>query len=140
MLCGTPSVIAMAALECGIDTFENISMDEIRKKSLGLSELFRTLIDQECGDFGLTCISPIDAADRGSQLSFAHEHAYAIMQALIDRGVIGDFRQPNLMRFGFTPLYLRFVDCWDAVSVLREVMLSGSWRTDAYQHHRNHVT
>ena len=140
MLCGTPSVIAMAALECGIDTFENISMDEIRKKSLGLSELFRTLIDQECGDFGLTCISPIDAADRGSQLSFAHEHAYAIMQALIDRGVIGDFRQPNLMRFGFTPLYLRFVDCWDAVSVLREVMLSGSWRADAYQHHRNHVT
>ena len=139
MLCGTPSVIAMVALECGIDAFDNTSMDEVRKKSLGLSEIFRTLIDQECGDFGFTCVSPTEPDMRGSQLSFAHEHAHAIMQALIDRGVIGDFRQPNLLRFGFTPLYVRFVDCWDAVSVLRNVMLTGAWRADKYQH-RNHVT
>ena len=139
MLCGTPSVIAMAALECGIDTFDNTSMDAVRKKSLALSELFRTLFDQQCGELNFTCVSPVDPATRGSQLSFAHEHAYAIMQALIDRGVIGDFRQPNLMRFGFTPLYVRFVDCWDAVSTLREVMLSGAWQADKYQQ-RNRVT
>ena len=139
MLCGTPSVIAMAALECGIDTFDNTSMDAVRKKSLALSEIFRALIDQQCGEFDFTCVSPVNPAKRGSQLSFAHEHAYAIMQALIERGVIGDFRQPNLLRFGFTPLYVRFVDCWDAVSTLREVMLSGAWQDDKY-HHRNRVT
>ena len=139
MLCGTPSVIAMAALECGIDTFDNISMDEVRKKSLALSELFRALIDQQCGEFDFTCVSPLDPTARGSQLSYAHEHAYAIMQALIDRDVIGDFRQPNLLRFGFTPLYVRFVDCWDAVSTLREVMLNGAWQAEKYQH-RNRVT
>ena len=139
MLCGTPSVIAMVALDCGIDTFDNTSMEVVREKSLALSEIFRTLIDQQCGEFDFTCVSPADSATRGSQLSFAHEHAYAIMQALIDRGVIGDFRQPNLMRFGFTPLYVRFVDCWDAVSNLREVMLSGAWQADKYRQ-RNRVT
>ena len=139
LLCGTPSVIAMVALECGIDTFDDTSMEEVRKKSLALSALFLALIDQECGAFGFTCVSPAAAGERGSQLSFAHEHAYAIMQATIAGGVIGDFRQPNLMRFGFTPLYTRFADCWDAVAVLRGVMLGGSWRADSYQQ-RNYVT
>ena len=139
MLCGTPSVIAMAALECGIDTFEGVPMAAIRKKSLALSELFRTLVDQECIDCGLSCITPIGHESRGSQLAFSHDHAYAIMQAIIDCGVIGDFRQPNLMRFGFAPLYVRFVDCWDAVNALREVMLSGAWKADKYNH-RNNVT
>ena len=139
MLCGTPSVIATAALECGIDSFENASMESIRKKSLALSELFRALVAEECADFGFTCVTPIAPDKRGSQLSFAHEHAYAIMQAIIDRNVIGDFRQPNLMRFGFTPLYVSFCDCWDAVAVLRDVMLNGTWKQDKY-HHRNSVT
>ena len=131
--CGTPSVIALAALECGIDTFEGATLDAIRKKSVALSELFRAVVDQECVGMGLTCITPTDPEQRGSQLSFAHEHAYAIMQALIDRGVVGDFRRPDLMRFGFTPLYLRFVDCWDAVLTLRDVLLSGAWKADKYQ-------
>ena len=139
MLCGTPSVIAMAALECGIDTFEGVPMAAIRKKSLALSELFGTLVEQECIDCGLSCITPNEHESRGSQLAFSHDHAYAIMQAIIDCGVIGDFRQPNLMRFGFAPLYVRFVDCWDAVNALREVMLSGAWKADKY-HHRNNVT
>ena len=139
LLCGTPSVIALAALECGIDTFEGVPMAAIRKKSLALSELFRTLIDQECGTNGFHCITPIEQESRGSQLAFSHDHAYAIMQAIIDSGVIGDFRQPNLMRFGFAPLYVRFVDCWDAVNALRGVMLSGAWKADKY-HHRNNVT
>lgn len=139
LLCGTPSVIALSALECGIDTFDNTSMQALRKKSLALTDLFRALIEQECGDFGFTSVTPIEPEQRGSHLSFAHEHAYAIMQALIERGVIGDFRQPNLMRVGFTPLYVRFVDCWDAVSILREVMLSGTWKAEKY-HRRNAVT
>lgn len=139
LLCGTPSIIAMAALECGIDTFDDTSMASVRQKSLALSELFRILVDQECRGWGLTCTAPVDPSRRGSQLSFAHEHAYAIVQALIDRGVIGDFRQPNLMRFGFAPLYVRFADCWDAVTILRDVMLSDAWKADKY-HRRNPVT
>ena len=139
LLCGTPSVIATAALECGIDTFDNTSMHALREKSLALSELFRALVDQECIEFGFSCVTPIEPLRRGSQLSFAHQHAYAIMQAIIDRGVIGDFRQPNLMRFGFTPLYTRFTDCWDAVAVLREVMLGDAWKAEKY-HRQNAVT
>ena len=132
--CGTPSVIALAALECGINSFEGATMDAIRKKSLALSELFRAIVSQECIGMELTCITPANPEERGSQLSFAHENAYAIMQALIDRGVVGDFRRPNLMRFGFTPLYVQFVDCWDAVLSLRDVLLSGAWKADKYQH------
>jgi kynureninase len=132
MQCGTPPVIAMAALECGIDTFLDAPMDAIRTKSSALSEVFRTLVKEQCATCDLTCISPVAPEARGSQLSFAHDHAYPIMQALIDRHVVGDFRQPNLMRFGFAPLYVRFVDCWDAVATLREVMLSGAWRADKY--------
>ena len=139
LLCGTPSIIATAALECGIDTFENVAMASLREKSLALSKLFRDLVDQECDGFGFTCVTPTEPEQRGSHLSFAHEHAYPIMQAMIDRGVIGDFRQPNLMRFGFAPLYVRFDDCWDAVSILREVMSNGVWKADKY-HLRNSVT
>ncbi|MEQ1516209.1 MAG: kynureninase [Usitatibacteraceae bacterium] len=139
LLCGTPSVLATAALECGIDTFAGTSREAIRNKSLALSSLFRSATDQEWGGLGFSCITPIEPAARGSQLSFAHEHAYAIMQAIIDRGVIGDFRQPNLMRFGFTPLYTRFVDCWDAVASTRDVMRNGAWKADKY-HLRNRVT
>lgn len=139
LLCGTPSVIAMAGLECGIDTFADTTMLAIRTKSVALSELFRELIAQECGKYDLRCVSPVEPGKRGSQLSFAHEQAYAIMQAIIERGVIGDFRQPDLMRFGFTPLYVRFVDCWDAVAAIRDVMSDGAWRDDKY-HQRNTVT
>ena len=137
--CGTPSVLSMIALECGLNTFAGVTMGEVRAKSLALSDLFWTLMENHCGEFGFTCVSPRDHARRGSQLSFAHEHAYAIMQAIIDRGVIGDFRQPNLLRFGFTPLYLRFTDIRDAVMMIREVMQSGAWKADRYRQ-RNKVT
>ena len=137
--CGTPSVLAMTALACGLDTFAGIDMLELRRKSLAQSDLFWTLMDKQCGECGFACVSPRDHAMRGSQLSFAHEHAYPIMQAIIERGVIGDFRQPNLLRFGFTPLYLRYVDLWDAVAMIRDVMQSGDWKSDRYRH-RNKVT
>jgi kynureninase len=128
LLCGTPSVLAMIALGSGIDTFDGVSMIELRKKSLALSDLFWQLVDQRCAGMGLRCVSPVDHATRASQLSFAHPAAFAVMQALISRGVIGDFRQPNLMRFGFTPLYTRFTDCWDAIDVLEDVLRSEVWR------------
>ena len=137
--CGTPPVLAMVALECGLATFSGVSLTEIRRKSLALSDLFWQLMDAHCGTFGFNCVSPHDHAQRGSQLSFAHENAFAIMQAIIKRGVIGDFRQPNLLRFAFTPLYLRYTDVWDAVMVLREVMQSGAWKADRYRQ-RNKVT
>ncbi|MBL0121339.1 MAG: kynureninase [Betaproteobacteria bacterium] len=137
--CGTPSVLAMLALGCGLATFADVSMDELRDKSLRLSDLFWQLMDEQCGEFGFACVSPREHAIRGSQLSFAHEHASAIMQALIDRGVIGDFRQPNLLRFGFTPLYLRYTDVCDAVKVIREVMQCGAWKATRFQQ-RKQVT
>lgn len=137
--CGTPSVLAMLALESGVDTFDGVSMHALRQKSLALSDLFWQLMDEHCGQFGFHCVSPRDHAARGSQLSFAHEHAYPIMQALIDRGVIGDFRQPNLLRFGFTPLYLRYADMFDAVTTVRDVMTSGAWRDERFRQ-RNLVT
>jgi kynureninase len=132
-LCGTPSVLATVALQCGLDCFADVSMADIRAKSLALTDLYWALMDAHCGDFGFRCISPREHDARGSQLSFAHDHAYEIMQAIIERGVVGDFRQPNIMRFGFTPLYTRFVDCWDAVMIIREVMLSGAWKAPKYR-------
>ncbi len=138
-LCGTHSAIAMAALEGGLDTFEDIPIAAIRQKSLALSDLFWQLMDEHCQPFGFICISPREHDSRASHLSFAHTHGYAIMQALIARNVIGDFRQPNLLRFGFTPLYTRFIDVWNAVMIIRDVMQNGEWK--AAQHHtKNLVT
>lgn len=132
-LCGTPPVLAMAALECGVDTVlaaeEAGGITAIRAKSIALTQLFIDLVEQRCGGHDLSLASPPAAADRGSQVSLAHPtHGYEIMQALIARGVIGDFRAPDLLRFGFTPLYTRFVDVWDAVDRFGAVLDSGEWR------------
>ena len=132
-VCGTPPVIAMAALECGIDTLlaaEPLGgIAALRRKSIALTELFIRLVESRCAGHGLVLHAPRDAERRGSQASFARaEGGYAIMQALIARGVIGDFRAPDLLRFGFTPLYTRFVDVWDAVEHLAQVLQGGEWR------------
>ena len=131
-ICGTPPVLSMAALECGVDTVlaagDRGGMTAIRAKSLALTDLFMTLIEERCGR-SFTIVTPRDHQQRGSQVSIAHaEDGYAIMQALIARGVIGDFRPPGILRFGFTPLYTRFVDAWDAVDRLASVMQSNAWR------------
>jgi kynureninase len=123
----------MAALECGVDTLlaadASGGMAAIRAKSLALTDLFIARIDQRCAAHGFTVVTPRDHAHRGSQVSISHpSDGYAIMQALIARGVIGDFRPPDVLRFGFTPLYTRFVDVWDAVDRLDRVMTSGEWR------------
>jgi len=132
-VCGTPPVLSLATLECGVDSVlaarEHGGMDAIRAKSISLTELFVKLVDQRCADYGFTVVTPRDSPQRGSQVSIAHaEYGYPIMQALIARGVIGDFRAPDILRFGFTPLYTRFVDVWDAVDRLQQVMSSGEWR------------
>lgn len=132
-ICGTPPVISLAALECGVDTVlaagQAGGMTAIRAKSIALTQLFIDLVEGRCADSGLTLASPRQAAHRGSQVSFAHPtHGYEIMQALISRGVIGDFRAPDILRFGFTPLYTRFVDVWDAVDRLHGVLERGEWR------------
>lgn len=125
--CGTPPVLAFAALEGALSAFEGVDMQVIRRKSEALSELFIELVESFGADFGAALASPRSAAQRGSHVSFAHPDGYALMQQLISRGIIGDFRAPNLLRFGFTPLYLRYVDVWDAAQGLREELQR--WRT-----------
>ena len=132
-ICGTPPVLSMATLECGVDTVlaagDRGGMATIRDKSLALTDLFMRLVDERSAGHGFTIVTPRDPAQRGSQVSIVHpDDGYAIMQALIARGVIGDFRPPDILRFGFTPLYTRFVDVWDAVDRLQQVMTSGEWR------------
>jgi kynureninase len=127
---GTPPILSLAAFEVGIDVSLEAPMSAVREKSLRLSELFIALMEQEPGFVLLTPRAP---ERRGSQVSFAHPHGHAIMQALIERGVIGDFRAPDVLRFGLAPLYVRFADVWDAIETLRDVMQSKSWRDDGYQ-------
>jgi len=128
-ICGTPPVLSLAALECGVDTVLAASMNAIRAKSIALTDLFIALVEDRCAGHGFTLVTPRDSAARGSQVSISvTADGYAIMQALIARGVIGDFRAPDILRFGFTPLYTRFIDVWDAVERLRQVMTSGEWR------------
>jgi kynureninase len=139
-LCGTPAVVAMSALECGVDTVLAADMAQIRRKSIALTELFIELVEARCAGHGLTLASPRDGAQRGSQVSFAHADAgYPVMQALIARGVIGDFRAPDILRFGFTPLYTRYTDVWHGVEHLVQVLESGEWR-EARFHQRSAVT
>jgi kynureninase len=111
----------------------------VRAKSVAQTTLFAELVAQECAGHGLVLASPTDPARRGSQVCFAHPEAYPIMQALIARGVIGDFRAPDILRFGITPLYLRYADLWEAVQILRSVLASGEWR-EARFNVRNKVT
>lgn len=125
-LTGTPSILALAALDAGLDTFESIAMADIEAKSRALSELFVAEVEARCAA-QVRLASPRDPTQRGSHVVFAHPEGYAVMQALIARGVIGDFRAPDLMRFGFTPLYTRFEDVWRAAEALGEVLASAEW-------------
>ncbi|MBI3708262.1 MAG: kynureninase [Proteobacteria bacterium] len=126
-LTGTPPILSLAALEIGVDGLIAGDMTALRLKSMALTDLFIRLVEQECADCGLALVSPLAAAQRGSQVSFRHAEGYAVMQALIARGIIGDFRAPDVMRFGFAPLYLRHMDAWDAVAALSDVLASRAW-------------
>lgn len=132
-LCGSPAILSMLALECALDVWRDVDIAAVRKKSVALTDLFVDLVERECADMGLELASPRDPAMRGSQVSFRHADGYAVMQALIARGVIGDFRAPDLLRFGFTPLYTRYVDVWDAVATLSDILRSRTWDDPAYK-------
>jgi kynureninase len=121
-LCGTQPIASLALVECGLDVFNRTSMSQVRQKSLALSDLFIALVEERCATHPLRLETPRDHALRGSQVSIAHPDGYAVMKALIERGVMGDYREPEIMRFGFTPLYTRFVDVWDAVDILRDIL------------------
>ncbi len=125
MRVGTPPIIALAALDAALDVWDAVDMQALRRQSIALSELFIRQVEARCPS--LTLASPRDAAARGSQVSFRHAHGYAVMQALIDRGVIGDFRAPDSLRFGFTPLYIGEAEVLGAVAVLEEILNDGSW-------------
>ncbi|MEP3277724.1 MAG: kynureninase [Stappiaceae bacterium] len=128
---GTPPVLSLVALDAALDVFDNADMQEIQNKSNALSEFFIGEVEALCPD--LVLASPRNAQERGSQVSFRHPDGYAIMQALIDKGVIGDFRAPDIIRFGFAPLYVRFADVAKAVLVLAEILDSRLWDRDTYK-------
>jgi kynureninase len=130
LLCGTPQVLSMSALEVGVDLIAEIGVDRLYAKSQALSEFFLECLSER--DIALELVSPSDSGRRGSQLSFRHENAYAICQALIARGVIGDFRDPDILRLGFAPAYLRFEDMAEAARHLAEVLQTGEWQRDEF--------
>jgi kynureninase len=131
MRVGTPPVLALAVLDAALDVWEDVSLDDVRAQSIALSELFIREIEARCPD--LVLASPRDAAARGSQVSFRHPDGYAIMQALIERGVIGDFRAPDRLRFGFTPLYLGVDDILRGVTIIEQVIASRCWDAAKYR-------
>jgi kynureninase len=132
-LCGSQPVLSMRALDAALDVWRNVDIDAVRTKSEALTDLFIQRVEATCGSYGVTLATPRDAAVRGSQVSFAHPGGYPIMQNLIARGVIGDFRAPDRMRFGFAPLYVRFRDVFDAVEILRDILTRETWRDPQYQ-------
>jgi kynureninase len=133
-LVGTPPIVSLAALETGVDLLLDQDLAAVRAKSERLTDVFICLVEERCAGHGLVVLSPRAAAARGSQVSVRHPDGYPVMQALIARGVIGDFRAPDILRFGLAPLYIRYVDVWDAVTVLAGVLDTRAW--DAPEFHR----
>ena len=135
-LTGTPSILALAALEDGLRTFEGVEMAELRAKSEAQGDLFLRLAAERLADFGVIPASPGDASQRGAQVSLRHPDGYALVQALNARGVVGDFRGPDLMRFGLAPLYVRYMDVWNAVEALRLILVNEEHREDRFRRRR----
>ncbi|MHA6573160.1 kynureninase [Pseudomonas yamanorum] len=138
-LCGTQPITSLAMVECGLDIFAQTDMASLRTKSLALTDLFIELVESRCAAHELTLITPREHARRGSHVSFEHPEGYAVIQALIARGVIGDYREPRIMRFGFTPLYTSFAEVWDAVEILGEILDQKTWDQPQFKV-RNSVT
>lgn len=131
-LCGTPPILSLAPLEASLDVWERVDMAAVRRKSLALADLFIDTVEQRAGA-AVALVTPRAHAARGSQVSLRHAEAYAVMQALIGRGVIGDFRAPDLLRFGFTPLYISFEEAFDAACALADVLATRAWDTAAFR-------
>jgi kynureninase len=130
-MCGTPPILSLAALECGVDLHLEADMHLLASKSQALCDLFIAQVDARCPDLEL--VTPRDPGARGSHVSYRHPYAFAVMQALIARGVIGDYREPEVIRFGFAPLYNTFADAWRAAEVLAEVLDNRTWDHAAFR-------
>jgi kynureninase len=130
--CGTPPMLSLLALESALEVFDGASIAALRAKSMALGDLFIRLADATLEGLGVTVASPRDASVRGSQVSLAHPNGYAIVQTLIANGVIGDFRAPDILRFGFAPLYVRFVDVFDTVETIGRILRTGEWNQPAF--------
>ena len=139
-LCGTPPVISMVALEAALGLWDKVDLRDVHAKSQALTDFFIELVEARCAGHGLTLVSPRDAARRSAQVSLSHPTAgYAIISALIADGVIGDFRAPDILRFGFAPLYTRFADVWHAVDRLAAILDGRRWDRPEF-HARRTVT
>ncbi|MEO9820698.1 MAG: kynureninase [Paracoccaceae bacterium] len=128
---GTPSIVQLSILDEALNIWDEVDMHELRAASITLSDRFITEVEARCPQ--LVLASPRDGTLRGSQVSFGFEHGYAAIQALVDKGVVGDFRAPNIMRFGFTPLYLDEEDVVAAAKVVEQVISNELWRDPKYQ-------
>jgi kynureninase len=137
-LTGTPSILALAALYVGLSTFDGIAMRDIQEKSRKLSQLFIDEVEARCGE-EVRLASPPEPEARASHVVFAHDNGYAVVQALIARGVIGDFRAPDLMRFGFAPLYNSYSEIVRAAEILAEILDTREWDQPRF-HERAKVT
>jgi kynureninase len=131
--CGTQPILSLAALDAALDVWEDVDMAALRAKSEALCGLFIALAEQRCSAFGVRLAGPRDMAARGSHVSLHHAEGYAVMQALIAARVIGDFRAPDMMRFGFTPLYTRFTDVWDAVDRMHDILAGRGWDDERFR-------
>ena len=139
LLCGTTGVLGGTALEAGVDLMLEADRAALQQKSQGLSSLFVELVGEFAAEFGLELRSPTQASERGAHVSYGHESGYSIMQNLIARNVIGDFRAPDNMRFGFSPLFMRYTDCYDAAAILHDILASRTWDEPQYKQ-KNAVT
>jgi kynureninase len=138
--CGTPPILSLAALDAALELWDGVALAEVRRKSLRLTELFMRAVDEYCAGAGLRLLTPRIGDRRGSHVSYAApEDGYAVMQALIARGVVGDFRAPDILRFGFAPLYLTHAETVEAAAILGEVLQSRAWDRPEYRA-RAHVT
>ncbi|WP_291795432.1 kynureninase [Brevibacterium sp.] len=131
-LTGTQGILSMSVAEVGLDVFGRVDMADVRAKSLALSDLFIELVDARLSHHPVEVVTPREHAARGSQVSITHPEGFAVMSALITRGIIGDYREPEVLRFGLTPLYVGYADVWDTVEALREILDDRLW--DVPQH------
>ena len=130
---GTQPVLSLRGLQAGLEIAQEVDLQQVRKKSQRLTQLFIELIESGCRNYGVTLQSPIDHDKRGSQVTLHFENGFAVIQALIARKIIADFREPGSMRFGFAPLYLRYTDVWDAAEALADVLKTEEWREERFR-------
>ena len=133
MVSGTPGILGLTALEAALDLLVETDPRAVEAKGLALADLFIRLVEARCAGSGLALLGPRAMAGRGLHVSFAHPDGYALVQALIARGVIGDFREPDVARFGFSPLFLSYAEVWDAAEILREVLDTRAYDDDAFR-------